>query len=131
MTRPAFTLSDLPATALFAAIGCLLGFGLSLIVLLISDGLWMFFLILIPLFILQLIGHGIIHMIIWALACVWAMLRGKPIPKRPPTLPEKASGPRIPQPWIKENIVFIAMTVSFTLIIANAWATGVFTEGFL
>lgn len=131
--RPPFTISDIPATAVHTAVGLFLGFGTAIAILLVADGLWMFFLILIPLFALQLLGNGIMHLIVWALACLWALLRGRPMPSRPPSLPRaaKTRAEDGPNPWLRDYALFLSWTTATILIIANAWRAGVFTEGFL
>lgn len=131
--RPAFAISDIPATAVHTVVGLFLGFGTAIAILLVADGLWILFLILIPLFALQLLGHGIMHLIVWALACLWSLLRGRPLPTRPPSLP-RADTENVedgPNPWLRDNALFLSWASATILIIANAWRTGVFKEGFL
>ncbi|GAB5448734.1 hypothetical protein [Gymnodinialimonas sp.] len=128
-TRPPFSTRDLPATLLLSAIGAFLGFGASILVFLTADGLGMILWLLIPIAIYQIVGIGIVHLIVWACAASWALIRGRDLPPRPPSLP--APHPRGSQPWLKDYAMPIAFAVSLTLIVLNAWRNGIFTEGFL
>lgn len=126
-TRPPFTLPDLPGTVGLAAIGIFLGAGAAGAAVLLYQGTWVMLLLIIDVFIYQAIGQGIVHLFIWAIAALWATIRGRPVPQRPPSLPSNrtSAGPR---PWIVQNVFRITFILSTLLFLYSAWQAGGFED---
>lgn len=126
-SRPPFTLMDIPFTVIFAFLGAFLGAGTVGALVMLFQGGWVVLLILIGIFIFQAIGQGILHLIIWAFAAVWALLRGRPLPTRPPSISGKYA-PVGPQPWLKDHAFTIGFVAAFAFVLYSAWRTGGFSN---
>jgi hypothetical protein len=126
-TRPPFTLSDIPATIFLAALGTFLGAGGVLIAVLLYQGTWVALLLIIGVVLFQLAGQGILHLIVWAIASLWALLWGRPLPVRPPSIPAKnLAAP--PQPWLRRRIFDICFLIAFAFTVFMAWQSGAFGD---